>query len=242
MYDIKFLIKDFFGSESLQQFINKRFKNKDYVVLKKENIDYVVMKNGDSFYMSDDLNAINAVYEEYIFDDILKDDIVIDIGATIGDFSIPASRMCDYVCAVEPITTEELRKNISLNKRDNIRVIEAALGSEDMEKIKWRDNEKIVKSMTLSEIKDRCGRGCDFLKIDCEGGEWSIKPNELKGIRRIEMEVHKIGKPKPFSEMENMLREAGFNYTVTVDQKRYTPDKIIHAWRGDNYSNRLRRK
>ena len=241
MPDVKFLVRDFFRSGSLQQFINKRFKDKDYVVLGKKNIHYVVMENGDMFYMSDDLNAINAVYEEYVFDDIRKDDIVIDIGATIGDFSIPASRMCDYVYAVEPITTEELRKNISLNKRDNIRVIEAALGSGDMEKIEWRDHEKTVKTMTLNEIKNQCcGGRCNFLKIDCEGEEWSIKPNELKGIRRIEMEVHKIGNPKPFSEMENVLREAGFNYTVTVDQKRYTPDKIIHARRGDSYSPQLR--
>jgi hypothetical protein len=32
--------------------------------------------------------------------------------------------------------------------------------------------------------------GCDFLKCDCEGGEWQIRPGDLAGIRRIEMELH----------------------------------------------------
>ncbi|HUW85261.1 MAG TPA: FkbM family methyltransferase, partial [Methanoregula sp.] len=32
--------------------------------------------------------------------------------------------------------------------------------------------------------------GCDFLKCDCEGAEWHIVPEDLTGIRRIEMELH----------------------------------------------------
>jgi hypothetical protein len=32
--------------------------------------------------------------------------------------------------------------------------------------------------------------GCDFLKCDCEGGEWLMNPEDLAGIRRLEMELH----------------------------------------------------
>jgi hypothetical protein len=32
--------------------------------------------------------------------------------------------------------------------------------------------------------------GCDFLKCDCEGAEWLIRPADLAGVRRIEMELH----------------------------------------------------
>lgn len=225
MWNIRFLLRDFFQSKSLQEFINRRFKDKDKVILEKEYIDYVVMKNGDLFHMSDDLNSAISVYQDYIFDDIRRDDIVIDIGANIGGFCIPASKMSDHVYAVEPITTEQLRKNVSLNKR-NVGIIDAALGDGSLVEISWGYcNRKSVKTMTLSDIKTICG-GCNFLKIDCEGCEWSIKPDELKGIRRIEMEVHKIG--KPFAEMENMLKEAGFNYKVNR-RRGYIGLWIIHA-------------
>jgi len=105
---------------------------------------------------------------------------------------------------------EELRRNISLNSR-NIQVIEAALGDGEVIEAKWKYHRKSIRAMTLSDIKSFCG-GCDFLKIDCEGNEWLVKPEELDGIRRIEMEVHKVG--KPLSVMENMLSKAGFNYKV----------------------------
>jgi hypothetical protein len=222
MWNIKFIIRDLFKTKSFQEFINRRFKDETKVVLEKEYVDYVGMKNGDLFYVSNDLNTAIYVYQDYIFSDIRKDDIVIDIGANIGGFCIPASRMSDHVYAVEPITTEELRKNVSLNKR-NIQVIDSALGDGSMVEIGWGCQRKSVKTMTLGEIKAVCG-GCDFLKIDCEGGEWSIKLDELKNIRRIEMEVHKIG--SPFSQMENMLSEAGFTLKV---RRSYIALWLIHA-------------
>lgn len=224
MWNIKYLVKDFFQSKSFQEFINRRFKEGNRVIVDKEYMAYIVMKNGDLFYPSEDLSTATCVYQDYIFDDIRRDDIVIDIGANIGGFSIPASRLSDHVYAVEPIMVEELRGNISLNKR-NIQVIDAALGDGDIIEIRWGSHHKPVKTMTLGDIKGFCG-GCDFLKIDCEGCEWLIETEELEGIRRIEMEVHKVG--KPFSEMENMLRTAGFN--CKVDKRRgYIGLWIVHA-------------
>ena len=210
MWNIKYLVKEFLQNKSLQEFINRRFKDENKAIIDKEYMAYIVMKNGNLFYPSENLGTAASVYQDYIFDDIRRDDIVIDIGACIGGFSIPASRMSDHVYAVEPIMVEELRRNVSLNKR-NIQVIEAALGRGDIIETKWMNHRKSVKAMTLSDIKSFCG-GCDFLKIDCEGNEWLIELEELDGIRRIEMEVHKVR--KPFSEMENMLRKAGFNYKV----------------------------
>ena len=231
MWDIKFLVKEFLHSKSFQEFVNKCFKDKNKVIVDKEYLTYLVMKTGDLFYPSESLITVTSVYQEYKFDDIQRDDIVIDIGACIGGFSIPASRMSDYVYAVEPIMAEELRRNIILNKR-NIQVIEAALGKGDIIEAKWNHHYKSVKSMTLSDIKSFCG-GCDFLKVDCEGNEWLIKPEELNGIRRIEMEVHKIPGlkgGKPFTEMENMLYKAGFNYKVD-SSRSYAGTWIVHGTR-----------
>ena len=234
MWNVKFLVKDFFQSKSLQEFVNRRFKDKDKIILEKEYVNYVVMKNGDLFYMSDDLDSATTVYQDYVFDDIRRDDIVIDIGANIGGFSLPASRLSDNVYAVEPITTQELRKNISLNNA-NITVIESALGDGSEMNIDWHGTKRNIKTMSLSQIIDFCG-GCDFLKCDCEGGEWFIKEEEIKDIRRIEMEYHCY---KSYKKAD-LVKMLSTHFTVKVDSfpltlisrgSRWKDMGIIHAMR-----------
>ena len=81
MWDIKFLMYEFFHRESFQGFINNRFRDENKVIIDGKYIKQVVMKNGDIFYVSENLGSVTSVYDEYEFDDIRKDDIVIDIGA-----------------------------------------------------------------------------------------------------------------------------------------------------------------
>jgi FkbM family methyltransferase len=135
---------------------------------------------------------------EYRFEDIRPDDRVIDIGANVGAFCIRASRCSQYIVAVEPVTASLLRQNIQLNGVP-IRVIEGALGDGNPKKINWDDCEIISPTYPLSKIIEMAG-GCDFLKCDCEGAEWLIVPEDLAGVRRIEMELHTppiSGPPNP---------------------------------------------
>ncbi len=125
---------------------------------------------------------------DYRFDDIRKDDIVINIGANIGAFCIRAARYSDRVVAVEPVATGILRENIRLNAVP-VRVIEGALGDGDPKEIRWDDCPVVSPTFTLKKIIALAG-GCDFLKCDCEGAEWLIDPADLEGVRRIEMELH----------------------------------------------------
>lgn len=125
---------------------------------------------------------------EYRFDDLRPGDRVIDIGANAGAFCIRASRISRHVSAVEPVTAPLLRENIRLNGAQ-VRVIEAALGTGRPERVRWDDREVMSPTYPLREIIKMAG-GCDFLKCDCEGAEWHITPQELAGIRRIEMELH----------------------------------------------------
>ena len=215
----KILIK----TKSFQKVINSLFYDKNKLIIESpEYINYVVMKDWNKYYMSRLINGVSQAQQDYIFDDIRKDDIVVDIGASIGGFAIPASKKAKHVYAVEPMTPDLLRKNILLNRRENIEVLEVALGDGKTTMIEWLGKSKSMKTKTLTEIKKMCG-GCDFLKIDCEGGEWDIKPEELKGVRRIEMEVHKVG--FPFSMMEERLSKAGFSYEVENQ-----PEGVIGLW------------
>jgi FkbM family methyltransferase len=125
---------------------------------------------------------------DYRFDDIEKDDIVIDIGANVGAFCIRAARHSAHVVAVEPVTTGLLRENCRLN-RVPVRIIEGALGDGKPHEITWDDARIMAPTFPLKKIIAMAG-GCDFLKCDCEGAEWQINPQDLAGIRRIEMELH----------------------------------------------------
>jgi hypothetical protein len=125
---------------------------------------------------------------EYRFSDIGRDDRVLDIGANAGAFCIRAARMSRAVTAVEPVTAGILADNIRLNNA-GVRIIEGALGDGNPAVITWDDLSVRVPTYPLGTLISMAG-GCDFLKCDCEGAEWLIRPRDLDGIRRIEMELH----------------------------------------------------
>jgi len=125
---------------------------------------------------------------EYRFDDIRREDVVIDIGANVGAFCIRAARLSDKILAVEPVCWEVLEENIRLNQMP-VTVVRGALGDGSVAKINWDGVRVSIRSYTLRQLIGLSG-GCDFLKCDCEGAEWLIRPEDLEGIRRIEMELH----------------------------------------------------
>jgi len=151
---------------------------------------------------------------DYRFDDIRKDDIVIDIGANVGAFCLRAARNSDYITAVEPVATDILRKNILLNAVP-VQIIEGALGDGNPREIRWDDCLVTAPTFQLNKIIAMAG-DCDFLKCDCEGAEWLIDPADLEGVRRIEMELHLppiCGPPNPV-----LLDYISRYYEFTIDR------------------------
>ena len=152
---------------------------------------------------------------EYWFDDIGPTDRVIDIGANVGAFCIRASRFSQKIVAVEPLTASLLRKNIRLNGV-SVKVIEGALGDGKPKTIWWDDCEVMTPTYPLHKIIEMAG-GCDFLKCDCEGAEWQIVPEDLRKVRRIEMELHLppiSGPPAPA-----LLDYISRHYDFEIEQK-----------------------
>jgi hypothetical protein len=167
------------------------------------------------FFLQD--TVFRQIFEvpEYRFDDICPDDRVIDIGANVGAFCIRASRCSPYIVAVEPVTASLLRQNIQLNGVP-VRVIEGALGGGNPKKIRWDDCEVTSPAYPLHTIIGMAG-GCDFLKCDCEGAEWEIVPEDLAGIRRIEMELHipPISRPPKPALLDYISR----HYHFSIERK-----------------------
>jgi FkbM family methyltransferase len=149
----------------------------------KDTFGYVYLEDKDNVYIKHSL-------VQYDVSDILPDDIVIDIGANIGSFSFRVAPLCKMVYAVEPFRFEVLAKNIERNGIKNVIPMLIAHGTGDSEVLEWNDIYKILETKRIPEIIKMCGGHCDYLKIDTEGSEWTIDPEELKDIRRIEIELH----------------------------------------------------
>jgi hypothetical protein len=176
---------------------------------------YFTASDGVTFLLQD--TAFRQIFEvpEYRFDDIRPDDRVIDIGANVGAFCIRASRCSRYIVAVEPVTASLLLQNIRYNGVP-VRVIEGAIGDRNPITISWDDVAVISPGYPLRKIIEMAG-GCDFLKCDCEGAEWQIVPEDLKGVRRIEMELHTppiSGPPNPA-----LLDYISRHYYFEIDRK-----------------------
>ncbi|NOR84556.1 FkbM family methyltransferase [archaeon] len=176
-----------------------------YKTMGSENAIYNLDKY---FYLVD--QAIN----EYDYSDIREADIVLDIGACVGGFSLEVNSKVTHVYAVEPMFCDLLYANIKLNKASNVTVFECALGeSNTTQHISFVDKTSDVAGKSLSEIILMCGGHVDVLKTDCEGGEWHIKPHELEGIRRIEAEIHSFN-GEHLDDFKTMLQETGYNVYV----------------------------
>ncbi len=210
MWNIKYIIQDLLQSKNFQEFINHRFSEDSKVILPRNSFKTISTEYA-TFYFDDYVQTIGDVELDYSFEDMLPSDIVLDIGACIGAFSLKACRKAVRVYAVEPFMTAQLNRNIELNKVKNVIVFNTALGKGELN-LKWGNMVRKVKSMSLTEIINLCGGHVDFLKLDCEGGEWYIQPQELQGIRRIEAEVHNFDGKHKFRDFESMLVQAGFDY------------------------------
>ena len=191
--------------------------NKGSLAAGDETEDFPVLTTPDTVHFLRKTTIFRQILEvpEYRFHDIRPDDRVLDIGANVGAFCIRASRFSKNIVAVEPVTASLLRENIRMNNAE-VRVIEGALGDGMPHTISWDDCGILSPTYPLRAIIGMAG-GCDFLKCDCEGAEWQIIPQDLSGIRRIEMELH----IPPISGPPDMalLDYIGMHYAFEIERK-----------------------
>lgn len=192
----------------------------DYLKMKKLKSENAILPksifktastDSASFYIDDYMHTIQEVITEYRFDDLRPTDIVLDIGANIGGFSLNVHKMVNHVYAVEPLFIDSLNKNIELNNAKNISIIPCALGYGEMD-ISFDDISRKVVGLPLEDIIKLCGGHIDFIKCDCEGGEWSMTLPEIMNVRRIEAEIHNLDGTHNFRNFENLLISSGFDY------------------------------
>jgi FkbM family methyltransferase len=191
-------------------------------------IDTVILKDGSVFKATKNLRLVmEEVILGYDWSDMRDTDILLDIGAHIGSVTIRAARKVKHVFAIEPLYTEELRENIRLSGITNVTVLPLAIGNGSTINLTFQGKEKSdIQTYPFKEIVDMCGGKVDFLKCDCEGGEWFINKSDLDGIRRIEIEIHPKMKPTEKSNPELVpYIMNNWNTTKTYSYSNY----ILHA-------------
>jgi len=146
---------------------------------------------------------------EVVRDDVYKlkklniqDGLIIDIGANIGTFAIPASRY-GKVLAYEPDPNnfQILKMNIALNNA-NVEAFNVAVGKKGEDCIENASGHSRLGGnggsggalVKVIEFNDIPFEYCDLLKMDCEGGEYDVikyaNNEKLNKVARIVGELH----------------------------------------------------
>ena len=199
------------------------------------------LRSGIKFYFrfrNGEINSIDDVWCEKIqtkYFGIEDGDVVIDIGANIGAFSIFAAKSSKNVKVFSyeptPDTFSRLVKNIKINHFENIihpfqlgiagkrdkRTLFINPDNSDSNTFyknflpNYRNESVQIETITLEDIfKNNNINHCDFLKMDCEGAEYEIlfntSPEYLQKIKKIALEYH-CGR----KEIIDFLKKTGFS-------------------------------
>jgi FkbM family methyltransferase len=154
------------------------------------------------------------------------DDIVIDAGANIGDFTVKSANVVKKgkVIAIEPNPNniEILKKNLILNELHNVEILQFALsnvsGSTNLNGtsvsasiMKEDENSLYVETITIEDvIMKYCIPGKEIvIKMDIEGAEELVFRNKnfLKNVREINIELHG---EKNIREIQTILTENNY--------------------------------
>jgi len=162
------------------------------------------------------INMFYAIYiaGEYDFLTIRQGDIVLDAGASWGDFSLKASKLVGKsgkIIAVEPdpVFFKMLKRNIIINQISNIIAVKKALS--DVEGYCLIDYRKRIRVPTISVdnlLKENKVKKVDVLKMDIEGDEVkALKGSFLNNLREAAIETHG---QKNYNVIKQILKDHEF--------------------------------
>lgn len=164
---------------------------------------------------------VEKTYEKFFTVD--EGDVVVDLGASVGDFvwSIKDSKF-KHCWVVEPLDCffDSLLNNLMGMP---VSFVKAAVSSEKIISMTFGDTGlfSFPKTLTFKEfLSENHIKHIDFLKIDCEGGEYDIFSKEnlpfLKSVNKIVVEFHltdEIEKAK-FKKVRNEILGSFPNFNV----------------------------
>ncbi|MGI0010743.1 MAG: FkbM family methyltransferase [Nitrosopumilaceae archaeon] len=209
----------------------------------RDNEDVVRFRNGTKCIVRNKSDA-TAFFEIFFLKTnttlknfaIRKNDIIIDIGAHVGFFTIYAARQAPKgkIYAFEPYSKSFnfLRKNIEMNKLGNVITENCAVLKNSGTATLFIDRDfaisntlfgdethlekETVTTISMQDIFDKYQiRQVDLLKLDCEGAEFEIilnlSKNILGKIVKISAEIHQNTAGHHLDDLSAFLKINNFN-------------------------------
>jgi len=132
------------------------------------------------------------IYEKYF--QVEENDIVVDIGSSNGIFTLSILDKKPLHCwCIEPDRDNFILLFDNL-KGHPVSFIRGAISNEKEVEIEWVGKYKVYGIKFQEFVQYYCIDKIDFLKIDCEGGEYLIfteeNVNYLKNVKKIAIEFH----------------------------------------------------
>jgi len=195
-----------------QKRIDNILLNKGKIIIKKDTMEWMLKLLIDKDIQVEKFDHIE-VLNDYFFQKINDDDIVLDIGAGAGLYSLLVAKVAKKVYSIEPLLIDiliENTKNVS-----NIEVLPIAFGKDGKEKCNYWGMSKVIESKSLQTLLYELNPAPTYIKCDCEGCEWNgfMSCNDFKDIRMIEMEYH-TQTSNELWKLVSHLKNKGFSVTV----------------------------
>jgi len=185
---------------------------KGKIIIKKDTMEWILKVLLDKDIQVDKYDHIE-VLNDYFFQKITDNDIVLDIGAGAGLYSLLAAKKAKKVYSIEPLLIDVLIENTKAVT--NIEVLPMAFGRDGKEECKYWGMNKIIESKSLRTLLSELNPLPTYIKCDCEGCEWSgfMSCDDFKDIRVIEMEYH-TQNSNELQKLVMHLRSNGFSVTI----------------------------
>lgn len=189
------------------------------------------------YYEQKNLDYICKVWDNGIVGDTIKNTIILDIGANIGNHTLYYINECNamYVYCFEPVKDIFfiLCKNMEINNVHNVNLIEAGVGEHScMGEISHFDirntggttidvsGEGSIKIVSIDElnITDRIG----LVKIDVEGLELSVIKGMMKTLKRDKPFITIEIRHSYFKDISNLLVAMDYKCVILKNYKEYS--------------------
>jgi FkbM family methyltransferase len=166
---------------------------------------------------------------------IKKGDLVIDLGANTGIFTVLAALSGAEVIAVEAqaVEVEALRRTLAANECAGcVTVVTGVVGATSGLLNQWSAEQfrgHVPKRIEIEQLLASRSSRVDLLKIDIEGSEFDLcaEPRWLERVDRLAMEVHHLAGDVEL--LLEVLRRNGFDVRL---RRSTRPDSShVFAWR-----------
>jgi FkbM family methyltransferase len=173
----------------------------------------------------------SLIFDVYRSDLLREDDIVMDLGASTGEFTILASEKIGsngLVIAVEPNpkSYKLLLKNLSRNGCRNVISINKGVAAKNtLEKLSFWGTDFDTELVPLENIVQETGlsKKIDFFKIDIEGYETDVIHRDIDIIKKAEIISAELHNTK--SDIDPILISHGFEFLPLT--KYYCFKKLV---------------